>query len=67
MFFKRKEVVKTIEFNHAYEEFQNNMNILEETRRYAIKMIHDYYKYGEYENYIEMIKKKIKKGNEYID
>mgnify|MGYP000644688426 len=43
------------------------MNILEETRRYAIKMIHDYYKYGEYENYIEMIKKKIKKGNEYID
>ena len=25
-------------------------------------MIHDYYKYGEYENYIEMIKKKIKKG-----
>ena len=44
-----------------------DMNILEETRRYAIKMIHDYYKYGEYENYIEMIKKKIKKGNEYID
>ena len=32
-----------------------DMNILEETRRYAIKMIHDYYKYGEYENYIEMI------------
>ena len=26
-----------------------DMNILEETRRYAIKMIHDYYKYGEYE------------------
>ena len=25
MFFKRKEAVKTIEFNHAYEEFQNNM------------------------------------------
>ena len=23
MFFKRKEAVKTIEFNHAYEEFQN--------------------------------------------
>ena len=44
-----------------------DMNILEETRRYAVKMIHDYYKYGEYENYIEMIKKKIKKGNEYID
>ena len=44
-----------------------DMNILEETRRYAIKMIHDYYKYGEYENYIVMIKKKIKKGNEYID
>ena len=31
------------------------------------KMIHINYKYGEYENYIEMIKKKIKKGNEYID
>ena len=28
MFFKRKEAVKTIEFNHAYEEFQNNMNII---------------------------------------
>ena len=27
MFFKRKEAVKTIEFNHAYEEFQNNMSI----------------------------------------
>lgn len=44
-----------------------DMNILEETRRFAIKMIHDYYKYGEYETYIERIKKKIKKGNEYID
>ena len=29
-----------------------DMNILEETRRYAIKMIHDYYKNDEYENYI---------------
>ena len=28
MFFKRKEAVKTIEFNHAYEDFQNNMNII---------------------------------------
>lgn len=45
----------------------NDMNILEDTRRFAIKMIHDYYKYGEFETYIERIKKKIKKGNEYID
>lgn len=44
-----------------------DMNILEDTRRFAIKMIHDYYKYGEYEIYIERIQKKIKKGNEYID
>lgn len=44
-----------------------DMNILEETRRFAIKMIHDYYKYREYADYIERIKKKIKKGNEYID
>ena len=28
MFFKRKEAVQTLEFNHAYEEFQNNMNII---------------------------------------
>ena len=28
MFFKRKEAVQTLEINHAYEEFQNNMNII---------------------------------------
>ena len=28
MFFKRKQAVETLEFNHAYEDFQNNMNII---------------------------------------
>ena len=29
MFFKRKEAVKNnLNFNHAYEDFQNNMNII---------------------------------------
>lgn len=44
-----------------------DMDILEITRKDALKMIEDHYKYGEYEEYIEAVKEKIQSGNEYVD
>ena len=60
MFFKRKEVVKTIEFNHAYEEFQNNMNII-------LLCVDDDLKFREFDSCLQFFTNQIAQNVDYIN
>ncbi len=60
---QRQSGALTFMLGDVFKDF----NILESARRDALKILEDYYKYDEYKNYIEIIKEKIKSGNEYMD